>query len=371
MGKDDDQVQINGDIGSKVKLEDGDDKIQLNSDSKFEDGAKIDGGKGDDTLYFTGSADDYVVETADGGSFSFMNFMNSSGNSSNSEVNIYKVDSNGDKQGNALNVKNVENIVFEADEVTTQAQDAVTAQDAVAESWTYSLTLNAGLTDTDDSEILGLISVNNLPEGASITGDGVTAVTNDDGEVTGYTVSTNDDGEASVSIVSSTEIAQDDLNSITSSVTSTESNGGDTASITTNIAGDDQIDYDDTSTTIDGGTGFDSLVVGDDADIDFDNITSDALSNIEAFDLTNGSHNITNLDLTDVIDMTNADNELKIFGDADDSVALQNTVDDAGVAQTWEQGETSVADDDGNQFITFSNNDVSVLIDSDVVVTMG
>jgi hypothetical protein len=57
----------------------------------------------------------------------------------------------------------------------------------------YSIALKSGLTDTDESETLSAITLDNIPNGATVTGDNVTA--NEDGT---YTVTPDDSGNATV-----------------------------------------------------------------------------------------------------------------------------------------------------------------------------
>jgi len=225
--------------------------------------------------------------------------------------------------------------------------DSVSADSVVTGSsettYEYSITLNAGLTDTDGSESLSSITVNNLPNGATI--DGITA--NADGS---YTVPVDENGDASVTLTSSTEIPQSDLDSITSSVTSTEENGGESATVEATS---------------------DTFTMGDDDfNLDFDNVADDALSNLNSIDLTDGDHNITNLELEDVLSMTDDDNTLTIFGDSGDNVELTNSDGNEWIQSTTD-GTPDTTEIDGHTFVTFSNNDASILIEQDVPVTMG
>ena len=71
------------------------------------------------------------------------------------------------------------------------------------------------------------------------------------------------------------------------------------------------------NTTINGGTGDDTLKIADDT-LDFSKV-----KNIEKLDLTEGSHNI-NLSAKDVLDMTDDRNKLRIDGDGNDNLALKS-----------------------------------------------
>lgn len=88
-------------------------------------------------------------------------------------------------------------------------------------------------------------------------------------------------------------------------------------------SGDDTIVFDVNDSFVDGGTGYDTLTLNYSDNIDFDAIASGQLNNIEAIDLSvNGDHNISNLGINDLLDMTDTDNELTIMGDSGDTVAL-------------------------------------------------
>jgi hypothetical protein len=83
--------------------------------------------------------------------------------------------------------------------------------------------------------------------------------------------------------------------------------------------GNDVLVYDSADTVVDGGTGTDSLIFTSNATIDLSNIASIA-SNIEVLDLTQAAVNITNININDVISMSDSDNIIKISGGSNDSV---------------------------------------------------
>jgi Ca2+-binding RTX toxin-like protein len=365
MGSGDDKVQIDGNFQGTtdtsmtgdnstghINLGSGDDLVQLQTGSNF-DNAHVDGGSGTDTLYFTGSASDYAIVDASGESVNMTSFMNNNGtgNSDNSEVQIYRVDSNGTHIGSPLNVKNIEKIVFEADEQNVDAVAAVEAVDAVAAIYEYPITLEAS------GDGLGVVTLDNLPTGATLSGAGVTGNTVD--------LTILDDANP-VLLTSNTEITPDALNSMSASITSTEANGGDTATTTTTAeievtgtdandtlvgtdadevidggagadtidagAGDDTIIF-DSNDTIDGGLGFDTLAL-DDISIDFTVVEDGSIKNIESIDLGDGQQSIT-LDISDVLSMTDADNILRIEGDENDTLNLNTEGTDA----EWKLGD--------------------------------
>jgi hypothetical protein len=137
------------------------------------------------------------------------------------------------------------------------------------------------------------------------------------------------------------------------------------------VAGDDTIFLGEGNFVFDGGGGVDTLMLDGDMNLDFDLLSSNdnAISNMETIDLGEGNHELTNLDINDVLQIAGGDRgevDLTILGDSGDSVSLKNTTDN-GTAQNWEAGDTVTVE--GNEFVTYTNNDVSMLIDSDVNVT--
>ncbi len=69
---------------------------------------------------------------------------------------------------------------------------------------------------------------------------------------------------------------------------------------------------------IDGNLGLDTILLESGTTLDFSNLT-----NIEQIDLTaNGDHDLGSLTITDVISMTDTNNDLIILGDAGDSLTI-------------------------------------------------
>ncbi|MEA2072296.1 MAG: hypothetical protein U9O86_01825, partial [Campylobacterota bacterium] len=279
------------------------------------------------------------------------------------------------------------------------------------DSYSYEVKLDAGLRDTDGSESLSSITIDNIPTGATI--DGLTA--NADGS---YTVAVDANGDATVTLASPTEISNTDLNSIQSSITSTESDGGETHTTmahtsldesadsendsveidSSNLAtdtgsGNDTISVDaqdlaegeDSSSSgimgmsifgggsdggaldLDGGEGLDTLLVSADVNIDMSAL-DDNISNIEALTLDTGSQNVTNLSLEDVISVTDEDNILRIDGDATDSVTLNSEGSDA----EWTLGDFKTDAETGATYqeVTGVEDDVTVTLEisTDIVI---
>jgi hypothetical protein len=103
-------------------------------------------------------------------------------------------------------------------------------------------------------------------------------------------------------------------------------------------AGDDVLVF-DSSDTLNGGTGTDTMILSSSTNIDFSALANDKVTNMEVIDLTiNGSHNITNLSLKDVIDMTDSNNTLTIIGDSADSVNVPQADGNYSMTQTTDSG---------------------------------
>jgi hypothetical protein len=150
-------------------------------------------------------------------------------------------------------------------------------------TYTYPLTIDAALTDTDGSEFLGpvLIPVNSLPHDATIEGTGVTL--SDDG--TYYEVDLGTEGgSVTVNLVVSYELTPEEINGISGSVMSTETGEGEgdvtinpetattyaSALIELNGTDEDDLLGTDANELIKGGAGADTFVVGQGDDIILD-----------------------------------------------------------------------------------------------------
>jgi hypothetical protein len=211
---------------------------------------------------------------------------------------------------------------------TIDSVEANISSEVSSTSYSYDITLNAGLSDTDGSETLSSITLDNLPAGVTLTdasGNEISA--NSDGT---YTVETDSNGDTTVTLTSNEELAEDTLGDITASVTAIETMGTDDIS-------------DDISATV-SATDDEFVFNGDDFDLDFDNIDDGALTDINSIDLTDGSHELTNIDASDIMDMTGEANTLTIFGGEDDTVSLDT--------DTWSQGDVVTVD--GNTFTEFT-----------------
>ncbi|AXK48480.1 von Willebrand factor type A (vWA) domain-containing protein [Aliarcobacter trophiarum LMG 25534] len=86
---------------------------------------------------------------------------------------------------------------------------------------------------------------------------------------------------------------------------------------------------------IDGGAGFDTVKLEGNSNIDFSKLEDLSITNIEAIDLRDGDHSLTNIRLEDVLKMTDNNNELIILGDDKDSILFKDTIGENGEKQTW------------------------------------
>lgn len=214
-------------------------------------------------------------------------------------------------------------------------------------SYQYTLHTAAYLSDVDGSETLSNITLTNIPSYAVLWDSTTnTAVSLNSG--TASVIAGHDIIISSVNLLTDTQ-----LNNIQASVTATDTGGsvatdtdtakidvlgtasGETITGTTNNEwidgkggsdnlnsgdGNDILVFDSADTSINGGVGYDTLLVTQ--DIDFRNI--DSLSNIEKIDLGSGVQNIT-INIAEVIQMTDSDNLLRIDGDSSDVVNISGT----------------------------------------------
>jgi len=89
-------------------------------------------------------------------------------------------------------------------------------------------------------------------------------------------------------------------------------------------SGNDTLIY-DSSDTFNGGEGLDTLLISSGGTINFNNIANGTIQNIEVIDLTQASVKLTNLNVDDVISMTDSDHTIKISGSSNDTVASSSS----------------------------------------------
>ena len=126
-------------------------------------------------------------------------------------------------------------------------------------------------------------------------------------------------------------------------------------------------EYTYANTAYDAGSGFDNLILGNSINMDFS--SSPSLSNFEQIDLTkNGNHTLSNIDLQDVLDITDSNHILSILGDSADTISLKNTT--TTQTNTWSKSNTTPDSNGFDTYINSGNNSVSLKIDHDVIVSI-
>lgn len=119
--------------------------------------------------------------------------------------------------------------------------------------------------------------------------------------------------------------------------------------------------FDVLDTLIDGGTGSDTLVLLPGINIYFSTLTNTLIKNIEIIDLgVDGNHNISGLSYQDVFDMTDADNDIIILGDAGDDVSLSGAWTNTGTTTESMNGVSHTF----VNWVSNDNNTVSVKIET-------
>ena len=120
---------------------------------------------------------------------------------------------------------------------------------------------------------------------------------------------------------------------------------------------DDLLGYNDTK-SINAGFGDDRLIIFDTKEVDFSKV-----SNVETIDYSVvGDHTVTDLTLSDVIDVTDSNNCLKILGDTADNV-------DFDAADKWVKNDSGQVTEDGKTFDVYtSSNDATVEVKVQVEV---
>ena len=118
-------------------------------------------------------------------------------------------------------------------------------------------------------------------------------------------------------------------------------------------------------TALDGGDGFDTITLAIDADLDFSGVSN--IANIEKIDLSEtGDHQLLNLNAQDVLDMTDADHELFIDGEAGDRVTIDSTL----FHKTAADGSNETMEMNGHVYdvYTDSSNSLSLNIEQGIQV---
>ncbi|MDD2566440.1 MAG: VWA domain-containing protein, partial [Thiovulaceae bacterium] len=118
-------------------------------------------------------------------------------------------------------------------------------------------------------------------------------------------------------------------------------------------AGDDTIVFDAQDRMMDGGEGYDTLLIEDNQTIDFGGL-SEHISNIETIKLGEGKQDVT-LTLEDVLSMTDDAHTLRIDGDADDTVHLLEQGE-------WKLGDSIVEGENSYNVYTAESGDATVTL---------
>ena len=207
------------------------------------------------------------------------------------------------------------------------------------------LNLNASMMDSDGSETVTLSVTGLGGYAAFFTGTTPISAAYDAGTDT-YTLSgiTADDIDG-LSFVQSARTGTIDVTAYTVETANSDTSSSVSSSFSLNIspiiptAGDDTLLYDG-ARSFDGLDGNDTIVMRLGESINFD--TDPLIRNIEAIDLRgSGDNSIQNLSVQDVIDVTDSNNYLTIYGDSNDSV---NIIDDGNWTQTTQTEGSLVFD---------------------------
>jgi hypothetical protein len=267
-----------------------------------------------------------------------------------------------DKDGNwSLDISDLENTgvndneFFKVVELDSNAQEI--AQTDVTQYW-HGYWSNAATEVSDDFALMGAgndkITLNNDDLNDSVVIDGGDG--NDKVRLRGeseYDLSQDDEGDMIITESASSDSDNDgvgDVNEIRNVETIDFGNGDDKLTLSENLHLD--------STTIDAGSGFDTLVL-ENENIDLSGL-SDNIKNIEAVDLGGMTQNIS-LSVEDVLDLTDRDNTLRIDGSEDDTLSLDTTKDGSG---EWKLGDFQVTDSQtGATYDVYTNEDSSVTIE--------
>ena len=199
-------------------------------------------------------------------------------------------------------------------------------------SFEYKIVINASIVDTNNEESLNVVV--SVPTGAVLS----QGTDNSDGTWT-INVNNSDLFTTELNVTSSTRI---DANEISLKVTSTNENTNESV---TNETGADNNNV--------------LMMTGDSIDLEDISLTN----KIEAISLEGNGSQTLNLDLSDVIDLTDIDNDLVIKGDLSDKVDLDNT--------EWTNSGTQEID--GSNYNVYTglgaNSTVKLLIDDDIEIT--
>ncbi|MBO1517977.1 VWA domain-containing protein, partial [Psychrobacter halodurans] len=150
---------------------------------------------------------------------------------------------------------------------------------------------------------------------------------------------------------------------------SVEDKDGDTAyaeqTLNISSSNNDTIEFSADKASMDGGDGFDTLLINTVETIDFISFDSSKIDNMELIELGNGVQSLTNLSTSDVINMTDSNDTLFVDGDTADSVQLSSN--------DWTNTNNTTIQN-GNTYDIYSFSDSNgthnVMIDTDITTTI-
>ncbi|WP_201595491.1 VCBS domain-containing protein [Psychrobacter fulvigenes] len=142
--------------------------------------------------------------------------------------------------------------------------------------------------------------------------------------------------------------------------------GGTGANTLIGGAGNDKLVFSADNLLMDGGDGIDTLLINTaGTTIDFSSFDSSVIDNMEVIELGVGAQSLSNLTTSDVIEMTDSNNELFINGDNADNVELSGN--------DWTNTNTTTTQN-GNTYEVYSfsdtNGSYNVMIDTDITTTV-
>ncbi|MDF1874822.1 tandem-95 repeat protein [Sulfurimonas sp. SAG-AH-194-I05] len=210
----------------------------LNVGDEIKDDVTVDMGSGNDTVTAGALGDDASIDMGSGddtlevdhlsGSFSGV-VDGGEGYDTLSLKDVSKDDWDSNHDGIRDQFSGFEKVILSDGETVISE-----STDSTSGIYSYDVTLSATQTDTDGSESLSAITIDNVPSGVTISGVDINA----DGT---YTIPVNSDGSASVTLTSASLISNSALNEITASITTTESSSNDTNTVTVHTDLDESV----------------------------------------------------------------------------------------------------------------------------------
>lgn len=125
-------------------------------------------------------------------------------------------------------------------------------------------------------------------------------------------------------------------------------------------ASNDTLVIDSEDGIIDGGTDYDTVMLSGNHHIDFSNLGTLQISNIEVLDLTNGDHTLNNISAEDILNITGESNTLLITGDSGDIVGL--------IGSDWTNGAPTVINGVSYDVYNGVGEDVTIQIQDGITV---